>query len=345
MSHPPYQAAIVGAGPIGIELAVAMKQSGIDYIHFDAKQIAYTISWYAPQTRFFSSNERIAIAGIPLVTPDQQKATREQYLTYLRSVVSQFDLQVHTYEPVINIQRESDLFQIVTRTSSGEKTYSAQRLILATGGTDRPRMIGVEGESLPHVSHYLSDPHQYFRKKVLIVGGKNSAVEAALRCHHVGAKVTFSYRKSGLAEQSIKYWLLPEFKSLIDTGQVRAYFNSQVRRITPSETVLSIQDGPDFRVQTDFVLLMTGYEQDGTLLRRAGVRLEGPQQKPWYDPETMQTNVPGLYVAGTAVGGTQDKYTVFIENCHVHVHRIMKHAFGVDNITLPLPTTNIAPES
>lgn len=345
MNHHRYQAAIVGAGPIGIELAVAMKQAGIDYVHFDARQIGYTISWYAPQTRFFSSNERIAIAGAPLITPDQQKATREQYLTYLRGVVEQFDLPIHTYEPVIHIEPASDYFQLTTRPGSGEKTYTAERLILATGGTDRPRLLGVPGEQLPHVSHYFADPHQYFRKKVLIVGGKNSAVEAALRCHHVGAKVTFSYRRPALAEQSIKYWLLPEFRSLIDTGKVQAYFNSHVRRITPTETILSIEDGPDFGVESDFVLLMTGYEQDGTLLRLAGVKLEGPQQRPLHDPETMQTNIPGLYVAGTAVGGTQDKYTVFIENCHVHVQRIMKHAFGVDITTPRLATATIAPES
>lgn len=345
MSHHLYQAAIVGAGPIGIEIAVAMKQAGIDYLHFDAKQIGHTISWYAPQTRFFSSNERIAIAGVPLVTPDQQKATREQYLAYLRSVVEQFDLPIHTYEPVIDIERQTDHFRLTTRTQAGEKTYQAGRLILATGGTDRPRMLGVEGEHLPHVSHYLADPHQYFRKKVLIVGGKNSAVEAALRCHHVGARVTFCYRKPQLAEQSIKYWLLPEFKSLIKTGQIRAYLNSHVRRITTTQTILSVETGPDLAVEADFVLLMTGYEQDATLLRRVGVKLEGPQQKPWYDSETMQTNVNGLYVAGTAVGGTQDKYTVFIENCHVHVQRIMKHAFGVDMTTPGLATASLSPES
>ncbi len=179
--------AIIGAGPIGIELAVALKRAGIDYLHFDARQIGYTISWFAPQTRFFSSNERIAIAGVPLFTPDQTKCTREQYLTYLRSVVVQFDLKINTYEPVVDIARESDEFSLTTRRGDGERKYRVKKLVLATGGTERPRRLDVPGHDLPHVSHYFHDPHEYFQKDLLIVGGRNSAVEAALRSHYAGA--------------------------------------------------------------------------------------------------------------------------------------------------------------
>src|SRR5438045_2020378 len=173
---------LVGAGPIGLELAVAFKRAGIDYVHLDAKQIGYTISWFAPQTRFFSSNERIAIAGVPLQTPDQGKCTREQYLAYLRSVVDGFDLHVNTYEPVIGIERDGagDGFTLTTRPAGSTRSHHVRKLILATGGTDRPRRLGVPGEDQPHVSHYFDDPHRYFRRRLLIVGGKNSAVEAAL---------------------------------------------------------------------------------------------------------------------------------------------------------------------
>lgn len=345
MSQHVHEAAVVGAGPIGIELAVALKKANIDYVHFDAKQIAYTVSWYAPQTRFFSSNERIAIAGVPLVTAEQQKATREQYLAYLRGVVEQYDLQINTYEPVVAIDREADCFRLTTRPASGERTTLVRRLILATGGTDRPRMLGVEGEDLSHVSHYFGDPHHYFRKRLLVVGGRNSAVEAALRCHHAGAKVFFSYRRPALVEKSIKYWLLPEFKSLVNTGRIHAFFASHVKRITPTQVELSLEGGHEFTVDADFVLLLTGYQQDSTLLKAAGVTLDGPQHCPRYDPDTMQTNVPGLYVAGTAIGGTQERFTVFIENCHVHVERIMHHAFNIRTLAPELAAASEAPES
>src|SRR5215213_1503999 len=159
------QVVIVGAGPIGLEMAVALKRAGIPCLHFDAKQIGHTISWFAPQTRFFSSNERIAIAGVPLQTPDGSKSTREQYLTYLRSVVEQFDLQVNTYEPVTGIRRVGSQFELTTHPATGERRYRCNKLILATGGTDRPRRLNVPGEDLPHVNHYFTDPHLYFRRR------------------------------------------------------------------------------------------------------------------------------------------------------------------------------------
>jgi thioredoxin reductase (NADPH) len=327
---------IVGAGPIGLEMAVALKQAGVDYLHLEAKQIAYTISWFAPQTRFFSSNERIAIAGVPLQTPDGSKSTREQYLTYLRSVVEQFDLQVNTYEPVTGIRRVGSEFELTTSPASGERRYRCNKLILATGGTDRPRRLNVPGEDLPHVSHYFTDPHLYFRKRLLIVGGKNSAVEAALRCHSAGARVALSYRRDRLPEKSIKYWLLPEINHLIQAGRIEAHFNTVPVSIAPGRVTLasvgavgSNGDGAVTReVAADFVLALIGYEQDDTLFRLAGIREQGDCRAPVFDERTMEASVPGVYVIGTAVGGTQDKYTVFIENCHVHVARVLAALTG-----------------
>src|SRR4051812_46299808 len=184
---------IIGAGPIGLELAVAFKRAGVDYLQFDAKQIGYTISWFPPQTRFFSSNDRIAIAGVPLQTPDQNKATREQYLAYLRTVVQQFNLKINTYEPVVNIERESSGFALTTTRGGVHRHYRANRIALATGGPAPPRTLDVPGEDLPHVHRHWRDPHDYFNKRVLVVGGKNSAVETALRFHHAGAQVALSY--------------------------------------------------------------------------------------------------------------------------------------------------------
>ncbi len=183
MTNASAEVAIIGAGPIGIELAVALKRAGIEYLHFDARQIGYTISWFAPQTRFFSSNERIAIAGVPLFTPDQTKCTREQYLAYLRAIVVQFDLKINTYEPVVNIQRDGEGFCLTTRRGGREAKYRVRKIGAghrrhgaAAAGRMCPGMI------LPHVSRYFQDPHAYFQKDLLIVGGRNSAVEAALRC-------------------------------------------------------------------------------------------------------------------------------------------------------------------
>jgi bacillithiol disulfide reductase len=343
MSNPSSELAIIGAGPIGIELAIAVKRAGIDYIQFDARQIGYTISWFAPQTRFFSSNERLAIAGVPLFTPDQTKATREQYLAYLRCAVVQFDLKINSYEPVVNIRPGSGEFLLTTRRGGGERTYRAHKLVLATGGTERPRRLDVPGYDLPHVSHYFQDPHTYFQKDLLIVGGRNSAVEAALRSHNAGARVAISYRKGGFDANSIKYWLWPEMNGNIKTGQLKAYFNTTVKEIRPGGAVLACEDGKTVDVPADFVLLLIGYESDMTMCRMAGVELKQPGNVPVFDPATMQTNVPGVYVAGTAIGGTQERYAIFIENCHVHADRIVASLTGAK--PPPAPAAIDRPES
>jgi thioredoxin reductase (NADPH) len=337
------EVAIVGAGPIGIELAVALKRAGIEYLHFDARQIGYTISWFAPQTRFFSSNERIAIAGVPLYTPDQTKCTREQYLAYLRAVVEQFDLKINTYEPVVNIQRDGGEFVLTTRRGDREANYRVRKVVLATGGTERPRGIDVPGLGLPHVTRYFQDPHAYFRKDLLIVGGRNSAVEAALRCHYAGARVTVSYRKPQFDAASIKYWLWPEMNGLIQSGKLKAHFNTTLKEIYAGRAVLLGTDGNEIKITTDFVLILIGYEADMTLVRMAGVDLNDAGQVPVFDAATMETNVPGVYVAGTAVAGTQGRYQVFIENCHVHTDRILASLTGTT--PPPAPRQFERPES
>ena len=353
--------AVVGAGPIGLELAVALKRAGIDYLHFDGRQIGHTISWFAPGTRFFSSNERIAIAGVPLQTPDGGKCTREQYLTYLRTVVQQFDLDVRTYEPVVGIERlPGGGFTLTTRPGGGERRYRCNKIVLVTGGTDRPRRLDVPGEDLPHVTHYFDDPHKYFRKRVLVVGGKNSAVEAALRCYHAGAYVAVSYRRTKLPARSIKYWLLPEMNSLVESGRMRAYLGTVPTRITPTHVQLEPWADPEAQapdptfsfasrhagshsVPADFVLALIGYRADMSLCRMAGVELVGATETPVFDEHTMETIVRGVFVAGTAVAGTQDKYRVFIENCHVHVDRIVAALTGAPEPAAPQPLA--APES
>jgi thioredoxin reductase (NADPH) len=320
--------AIVGAGPIGLELAVAFKRAGIDYLQFDAQQIGYTISWFPPQTRFFSSNDRIAIAGVPLQTPDQNKCTREQYLAYLRTAVQEFKLQVNTYEPVVNIEKNGEGFFLTTKPAGGERRYECRKLVLATGGTAHARKLGIEGEDLPHVATRLDDPHTYFGKRLMVIGGKNSAAENALRCHHAGAKVSLCYRREQLDAKHVKYWLYPEINGLLKTDEMRGYFLTTPVRITETSVVLTRADGSTIEVPTDFVLMAIGYEADMSLCRMAGIKMSGSCDRPIYNHETMESSVPGIYLAGTVTGGTQDKFVVFIENGHIHIDRILAAITG-----------------
>ncbi len=344
------QVAVIGAGPIGIEMAVALKQAGIDYVQFEAGQVAQTITWYPRQVRFFSSPSRIAIAGVPLHTADQSKASREEYLAYLRSVVQQFDLNIHTYERVnriINTPMDDQTtgFGIETYAGGEHRDYVAKQVIVTIGDMHRPRMLHVPGEDLTHVSHYFDEPHQYFRQKLLIVGGKNSAVETAIRCARAGAQVTLVHRQDMFDEKSVKYWLMPEIRSMIDSGMIQFYPETVVKRIEPRKVTLE-QQQKTMTVDADFVLLLTGYEMDATLFEQAGVELVGDNHAPKFDEQTMQTNVPGLYVAGTAAAGTQKKFHLFIENCHVHVARILAHLTGDVDLTQKLTGKHyILPES
>ena len=302
------------------------------------------MSWYPRQTRFFSSSDRLSIAGVPLVTVDQEKATGEQYLAYLRGIVEQFGLKVRTYEPVTSIRRVGERFMVETERGQ----YDAARVVIAIGDMHRPRMLHIEGEDLPHVSHYFVEPHRYFRKRILIVGGRNSAVEAAIRCQRAGADVSLSYRKAAFDTQSVKYWLAPEIEMLIKTGRVAYYPHTRPVHITTEYVQLEpIDDAgsgadadqtppqgsnppPQQQVAADFVLLLVGYEMDTTLFEQLGIELFGENRAPKLDRQTMQTQVPGLYVAGTAAAGTQVRFRLFIENCHAHVSKIVRHLTGRD---------------
>lgn len=352
MGERSYDVLVVGAGPIGIEMAVALKRAGVDYAHLDAGGVGATIEWWAPGTRFFSSPERISIAGVPLASLEQEKATREEYLAYLRQVVRTFDLEIAQYERVTEIRRKGDGFVLESVRSRGgdegaRRTWRAQRLVLAIGDMHRPHLLGIPGEEMGHVSHYLEEPHRYFGQRVVIVGGKNSAVEAAIRLHRIGARVTISYRKADFSEK-VKYWLRPELLSLIKHGGIGYEPESVPTRITDEGVwVRGIGGGDERLLSADFVLLLTGYEQDTTLFEQAGVELVGVERAPKHNPRTMETNIPGIHVAGTAAAGTQvGGVKVFIETSHVHVRRIMRAITGEEYDEESLETPEFAlPES
>ena len=330
--------AIIGAGPIGLELAIACKRAGIDYLHLEKGQIGQTISGFPPQMQFFSSSDRIALAGVPIQTPGQQKCTKGEYLAYLRMLVGQFELQVRTYEPVVRLRREPAGFELLTQPAGGTRRILARRLVLATGGTARPRKLEIPGEELPHVSPCFEDPHRYFQRRLLVIGGRNSAAEAALRCHRAGAHVTVSYRGAAFGPKSIKYWLLPELTGLIAAGQITCHYRTRPLAISPTHVTLErLEDVRSFEVPADFVLVQIGYLADMSLARMAGVELTGPGQLPRYNEQTMETSAAGVYIAGTAVAGTQQSYHVFLENCHIHVQRIVAALQGQAPPSPPAP--------
>jgi thioredoxin reductase (NADPH) len=329
-----YDVAIIGAGPIGIELAVLLKRAGVHYIHFDARQIANTMTWWPRNTTFFSTTERLAIAGVPIQNNHQGRITGEDYIAYLRAVVEQIDLPIHSYEPVTSIQREPGGFALATLPQTGARSYRARRVVLAIGDMHYPNWLNIPGEDLPHVSHYFRDPHDYFRRRLLIVGGKNSAVEAALRCWRAGAQVTISYRKPTFDKDRVKHWLLPDLQAQIEAGTIAFLPETLPLAIRPGcVELLRLQDSrplPEqtFEHATDFVLLATGFHGDQSLLEMAGIELRGLNRVPFFDPATMESNVPGLYIAGTVAAGIQQRYTLFIENCHEHAAKIAAAVTG-----------------
>jgi len=319
MSEHIHKVAVIGAGPIGIELAVALKQAGIDYVHLDAGPVGTTMTWYPLQMQFHSNAERLAISGVPIQTADQQKVTREEFLAYLRAVVLQFELEIRTYERVEAIRRIDDLFELTTN----RDTLQAENVVLAIGAMHRPRLLAIPGEELPHVSHYFHEPHMYFGQRLVIIGGKNSAIEAAIRCQRAGAHVTLVYRGDDFDPSRVKFWLLPEIRSMLRDNRVNAILSAKPVEIRERFIVLQTPAGLR-EVPADFVLSLTGYEQDTSLFEMAGIGIFGEEKTPGYDEETMETNVPGIFLAGTAIAGSPVGHVrIIVEDCHVHVPRIV----------------------
>lgn len=338
---------IVGAGPIGIEVAAALKKAGLNYLHIEAGSIASTIAWWAPGTQIFSSPERIAIAAVPFEVYPNNKSSREEYLNYLRAVVKQFDLKIRLNTRVIKIAKAADSGFLLEVSPSmhgvgGAEEYQninslmqdfgepeflyAKNIILAIGDMHLPKELGIEGERQPNVSHFFQEPHRYFGSKVVIVGAKNSAAEAVVRLARIGCDVTWCCRAAGLDERKIKPWILPEALGLIREGRIK--FLTEVIPLGINGRFIyikTIRSGEEKCIEADFFLLLTGYRQDNKLFKQLGVNLIGDGSSPEFNSETMETNVPGVYVAGTAIAGTQvGGAKIFIENCHMHSLKIAK---------------------
>jgi len=312
---------IVGAGPAGLAAAIAASRAGLDYRLLEKGMLVNSIFNFPRNMVFFTTAELLEIGGLPFTTPFD-KPTRAEALRYYRRVADTFGLSIAFEENVRSIEWQEPFFRVTTRLSNGKRRFHHSRaLVAATGYYDHPNLLGVPGEGLPHVSHYYSESHKFYRKKVVVVGGRNSASEAALDLFRSGAQVTLVHRGTRLGE-SIKYWVLPDIQNRIREGAIAARFNSKIAEIR-SDTVVLESSGQREELPADRVLLLTGYHPDAELLRRAGVRVQDDTFVPEHNPETFETNVPGLYLAGAVVSGRETN-RIFIENGRFHGATVIK---------------------
>jgi thioredoxin reductase (NADPH) len=270
---------------------------------------------------FFTTAELLEIGDVPFVTPFP-KPTREEALTYYRRVVDAFALRVCPGEAVSELRREAGTFVVESRVeATDERARRSRHVLVATGYYDHPNCIGVPGEDLPHVSHYFDEAHPFHRRQVVVVGGANSAAEAALVLHRAGAQVTLVHHRGELSSH-IKYWVKPDVENRIKEGSIAARLDSRVVEIRPDHVVVEGKQGRE-EIPADAVFLLTGYRPDVTLLERAGVRIDPVTLAPEHDPKTFETNVPGLYLAGAVVAG-KNTNRIFIENGRFHGAEVVK---------------------
>ncbi len=307
---------VIGAGPAGLAAAIAAKQRGLTYVVLEKAALVNSLVHYPPAMVFFTTPELMEIGGLPFVSP-HEKPTRLEALRYYRRVTDTYALDVHFEEPVTNLVRGSDHGFVVTSAPRHGKavTRHATAVVLATGAYDISNPVGIAGEDLPHVSHFFHDPHTGFRRNVVVVGGKNSAAEAALELYRAGSRVTLIHRGESLSD-SLKYWVKPDIENRIKDGAIAARMSSRVTSITPEHVMIEGPSGQEM-IPADFVYLMTGYRADTLLLESAGAQVDAPSFAPVHDETTFETTVPNLFVIGACVAGKQSG-KIFIENGRFH---------------------------
>ena len=313
-----FDVCIIGAGPIGICCAIEAKKNGLSYIIIDRGCLVNSLYNYPKNMTFFSTSDKLEIGEVPFISHNS-KPTKSEALEYYRRVVSSWELNVNLYEEVTDIIKE-DKFEI--KTSKSE--YSAKKVIISTGFYDIPYKLGVPGEELPKVKHYYDEPHPYFGMRVAVVGAANSAVDVALETYRKGAKeVTMIIREPSLSD-SVKYWVKPDLENRIEEGSIKSYFNSNITKIEEDKIFISTPDGQKI-LDNDFVLAMTGYQPDFSFLSKLGIELgEDEYKTPVHNPETMETNIEGIYLAGVICGGLKTNKW-FIENSRDHASIIFSN--------------------
>ena len=315
--------AIVGAGPAGLSTAIECARRGLSHVILDKGTLVDSIRRVPVHMVFFTTPELLEIGDMPLVTP-HEKPTRVEALKYYRRVAEHFDLALHPYEKVDDVRRENGSFQLSTTPRlGGSRTYEVSNVVVATGYYDNPNMMSVPGEELPKVSHYYNEAHPYFGQEVAVIGGANSAAETALELFRSGVKVTLIHREKELSSH-IKYWVRPDIVNRVEREEIRAFFETDVEEIYPDKLRLKKKNGERFEIANDFVLALTGYHPDYPFLESMGIHIEPDNGEPVHDADTMETNIPGIYVAGGIAAGRQAN-KIFIENGRFHGIQIVKH--------------------
>ena len=313
--------AVIGAGPTGLACAIEAQKVGAKVVVIDKGCLVNSLYHYPTGMLFFTTPELLEIGDIPFPSANQ-KPTREEALSYYRRVAEHYKLDVQQYQRVLTIDGENNKFH-VTAVDAHEVVheYKVRKVIIATGYYDLPNYLGIPGEDLPKVLHYYKEPHPYYNLDVLVIGGKNSAAISALDLWRHGARVSLVHRGDAL-HPHIKYWIMPDIQNRIKNAEIKAYFSTTVERIDPESVTLNTLDG-EITIKNDFVFALTGYHPDFEFLKSAGIELVGDHKRPICDPQTLETNVPGIYIAGVIVAGSRTN-EIFIENGRFHGKHIAR---------------------
>ncbi len=316
--------AVVGAGPCGIAVGAAARKAGLRATLFEKGCITHSLIEYPYYMTFFSTAERLEVGGVPF-TIANDKPTRREALAYYRRVVSHFDLDVRQYEEVVEVEGADGDFTVRSRAKNGsEHVHRARKVVVATGSFHEPNYLNVPGEELDKTRHYYREPYPYYDQDVLVVGGSNSAVEASLEVWRAGARVTLVHFLEGL-DPGVKPWVVPDITNRLEKGQIDSYWKTRVAEIRPGSVVLRhVETGETTEVDNDWVLAMTGWRSDPKLLRELGVSIDPDTGVPTHDPDSMETDVPGVYIAGVLAAGN-DANKIFIENGRMHGRQIVEH--------------------
>jgi thioredoxin reductase (NADPH) len=309
-----YDAVVVGAGPTGLACGIELKQRGVSTILLDKGCVVNSIYNYPTHMVFFTTPELLEIGGLPM-TSLNEKPGRTEALKYYRRAAEHYHLDVHQYERVLKIEGGDRDFRVCT----SKAEYGASKIVLATGYYDLPNMLDVPGEQLDKVIHYYKEPHPYYNHDVIVVGAKNSAAIAALELHWTGARVTMVHRGAWISDR-VKYWIKPNIENRIKNGEIQAYFKSRLLEIHPKSVLLDTPDGP-VTLKNDFVFAMTGYRPDLEFLASLGIRLDPASQRPRTNPDTLESDRPGIFLAGVIVAGMHTN-EIFIENGRFHGKKI-----------------------
>jgi len=316
-----YDIICIGAGPTGLATAIEAKRAGMRPLVIDKACLCNSIFHYPVNMVFFTTPELLEIGDLPLVCA-AEKPTRVEALKYYRKAAEHYALELRLYERVLRVDGQDGNFTVVTRTEKGmEYKYQCKKIAVATGYYDLPNQLGVPGEDLPHVSHYYTEPHEFWNQDVVVIGGKNSAAEAALDLYRNGARVTLVHRNKELGA-TIKYWVRPDIENRIKAGQVKALFETRVKRIRKDEVVVE-NGGGEKSLPARSVFALTGYHPDFTFIESLGVRLDPESRRPALDPNTLESNVAGIHLAGVVIGGLHTG-EIFIENGRFHGKQIIQ---------------------